>query len=256
MNTELFSLEGRVALVTGASSGIGRTLAAGLAGAGATVVAAARRVERLTALVEEIAAAGGRALAVALDVTDPASVTAAFDAAEAGAGTVDLIVNNAGVADPKHFLGIDDESLDYVMNTNFRGVWQVAREGAGRLVDARMPGSIVNIASILGLGAAPGQSAYCASKGAVVQLTRSLALDLMRHDIRVNAIAPGWFRTEINEEFFRSSEGQDYIRRIPARRLGELPELLGPVLLLASSAGSFVNGAILPVDGAHMVRLV
>jgi NAD(P)-dependent dehydrogenase (short-subunit alcohol dehydrogenase family) len=251
-----FSLEGHTALVTGASSGIGRALALGLSGAGAAVVVAARRSERLAELVGEIEQAGGQALAVAMDVTDRASVAAAYDHAAGHFGTIDVIVNNAGVADPRGFLKIDDASLDFVMDTNFRGVWHVAQEGTRRLVAAGQRGSIINIASVLGLGAQPGQTAYCASKAAVIHFTRSLALDMMRHGIRVNAIAPGWFRTEINAEYFDSPAGSAYVEQMPARRLGRLEELVGPVLLLASDAGSFVNGSVLPVDGAHLARLV
>lgn len=245
-----FSLEGKVALVTGASSGIGRTLAKGLALGGATVVVAARRVERLETLVGEITSANAKAHAVKMDVADRASVDAAFDDAERAVGVIDVVVNNAGVADPKNFLKIDEASRDFVMHTNFNGVWNVAQEAARRMVEAEKPGSIINISSVLGLGVQKGQAAYCASKGAVIQLTRTLAIDLMRHGIRVNAIAPGWFKTEINAEFFESPEGQAYVQTMPARRLGSTEELIGPVILLASEAGSFINGSVLPVDGA------
>lgn len=253
---EAFSLAGRVALVTGASSGIGRCLASALADAGAAVVVAARRVERLQALVHDIEQGGGRALAVFMDVTERASICAAFDAAQREFGVVDVVINNAGVADPKRFLKIDDNSLDRIMSTNFGGVWQVAQEAVSRLVTEDRPGSIINIASVLGLGAQAGYASYCASKGAVVQMTRALALELIGKKIRVNAIAPGWFKTEINDEYFDSPAGRDYIERMPPRRLGQLEELIGPVLLLASDAGSFVNGVILPVDGAHHAALV
>ncbi|WP_299775617.1 glucose 1-dehydrogenase [uncultured Pseudoteredinibacter sp.] len=250
MSLPQFSLEGRNALVTGASSGIGRCLALGLAKAGANIIVAARRQERLAELVQEIEAQGGKALAVSMDVTNKDSIQSAYDQAESTFGTVDVIVNNAGVADAKNFLKIDDESLDFVMDTNFKGVWHVAQEGAKRLVAAEKPGSIINIASVLGITAKYGQSAYCASKGAVVQLSRSMALDLMANNIRVNAIAPGWFKTEINTAYFDSPAGQEYVTRMPAKRLGKLEELVGPVILLASDAGSFITGTVLPVDGA------
>lgn len=253
---EQFSLEGKTALVTGASSGIGHELAKGLAGAGATIVAAARRSERLAQLVEEIRSAGGTAIAASMDVTDLHSIQAAYDSAEATVGAINIIVNNAGVGVPEPFLKTEQEGLDFVMDTNFGGVWHVAQEGARRMVAAGTPGSIINIASILGMGAARGYTAYCASKGAVIQLTRAMALDLMRHRVRVNAIAPGWFMTEMNKEFFQSEPGQTYIQRMPARRLGQVSELLGPVLMLASDAGSFVNGVVLPVDGAHTASLI
>jgi len=250
MNPALFSLENHIALVTGASSGIGHCVAKGLAAAGAKVVVAARRSDKLAELVAEIETAGGQALAVSMDVTDKATIAAAYELAQQQFGVIDIIVNNAGVADAKNFLKVDDESLDFVMNTNFGGVWHVAQEGAKRMVAAKTPGSIINISSVLGLTAKAGQTAYCASKGAVIQLTRSMSLDLMKHNIRVNAIAPGWFKTEINQDYFNSPAGEEYITRMPARRLGQVEELVGPIIMLASAAGSFVTGSVLPVDGA------
>jgi len=255
MANERFSLAGKVALVTGASSGIGYCLAQGLAQAGATIVATARRVDRIEALVRDINGSGGAAIAVPMDVTSAESVRAAFDNAAAQVGLCDIIINNAGVAAPAPFLETDNDSMDDVLNTNFKGIWRVSQEGARRLAEAKRPGSIVNIASILGLATQPGYSAYAASKGAVIQLTRSLANDLGRFSIRVNAVAPGWFETEMSQAFFASDKGQAAIRTMPARRLGQLDELVGPVILLASEAGSFINGVILPVDGAHHTRL-
>lgn len=250
MVLDKFSLAGRTALVTGASSGIGHALANGLAEAGARVVCAARRKDRVAELAAQIMASGGAAAAVAMDVTDKASVIAAYDEAEAAFGTIDVIVNNAGTSSPANFMKMDDAARDFVMNTNFKGVWDVAQEGARRLIAAEKGGSIVNVSSVLGLAVQPGQTAYCASKGATIQLTRAMSVDLMKHGIRVNTLAPGWFRTELNADYFESPAGQDYIRRMPARRLGELEELVGPVILLASDAGSFVNGAVMVVDGA------
>ncbi len=253
MDLNKFSLAGKVALVTGASSGIGNTLAKGLAKAGATVVVAARRTDRLKELVTDITSTGGKAVKVAMDVSDRASVDAAFEKAEALVGTINIVVNNAGIADPKNFMKTDEASRDQIMNTNFNGVWNVAQEGARRMIDHGETGSIINIASVLGFTAQQGQTAYCSSKGAVIQLTRTLALDLMRYGIRVNAIAPGWFKTEINQDYFNTPAGQTYVQQMPARRLGNVKELIGPVVMLASEAGSFVNGAVLPVDGAVSV---
>ena len=250
MNLDIFSLSGRVALVTGASSGIGRILAQGLAAAGACVVAVARRTERLNDLVAEIERSGGRAIAVQGDVTDPESVAKAFDAAENAFGIADVIVSNAGVTEARNFLKIDAAARDAIFDTNLRGVWNVGQEAARRLVGAGKGGSIINVASVLGLAVQPGLASYCSSKGAVIQLTRAMAVDLTRHNIRVNALAPGWFKTELNEAFFDSPAGAERVAQMPARRLGKIEELIGPVIMLASDAGSFVNGSVVVVDGA------
>jgi NAD(P)-dependent dehydrogenase (short-subunit alcohol dehydrogenase family) len=250
VNLDIFSLSGRVALVTGASSGIGRVLAQGLAAAGACVVAVARRTERLNDLVAEIERSGGRAIAVQGDVTDPESVAKAFDAAENAFGIADVIVSNAGVTEARNFLKIDAAARDAIFDTNLRGVWNVGQEAARRLVGAGKGGSIINVASVLGLAVQPGLASYCSSKGAVIQLTRAMAVDLTRHNIRVNALAPGWFKTELNEAFFDSPAGAERVAQMPARRLGKIEELIGPVIMLASDAGSFVNGSVVVVDGA------
>ncbi|MDX1594612.1 MAG: SDR family oxidoreductase [Gammaproteobacteria bacterium] len=255
MDDDRFSLVGRVALVSGASSGLGARFARVLAGAGAAVVLGARRVERLADHAEAIETAGGRALATPLDVTDDASVAAAFDAAEKRFGTVDIAVCNAGIGATASIDESDARDWDEVLEVNLHGVRRVGRECARRLIAAEKPGSIVNVASVLGLLAQPNHAGYAASKAAVIQLTRVMALDLARHGIRVNALAPGYVATEINAAFFASEAGKRYVKRLPARRLGMAEELDGPLLLLASDAGSYVNGAVLVVDGAHSAKL-
>lgn len=249
-----FDLHGRVALVTGASSGFGEHFVRVLTAAGAQVVAGARREDRLHKLVAEVGA--GRALAVAMDVTDAASVTAAFAAAEARFGTVDLLVNNAGVAAPGLLHKTAEPDWDWVVDTNLKGAWLVAAEAARRLLAAGKGGAIVNIASVLGMATSRGHGIYSATKAGVIQLTKHMALELAGKGIRVNAICPGYFKTEMNDEYFDSAAGQQYIAATPGGRLGRMEEIDGPLLLLASDAGSFINGALLPVDGGHLVMSI
>ena len=249
---DLFDLHGRHALVTGASSGLGRHFAGTLARAGARVSLAARRAEALADTVAAVEAGGGQTLATVMDVTERASVAAAFAAAEARFGRVDILVNNAGIAAPAAALDLAEADWDAVLDTNLKGVFLAAQEGARRMA-ATGGGSIVNIASILGLRVAGGVAAYAASKAGVVQLTKSLALEWARHGIRVNAIAPGYVETEMNAEFFASDAGRAMIRRVPQRRLGRAQDLDGALLLLASEAGRYMTGSVVAVDGGHLV---
>jgi NAD(P)-dependent dehydrogenase (short-subunit alcohol dehydrogenase family) len=255
MPNELFSLAGKTALVTGASSGLGRHFAQVLAAAGARVALAARRIDRLQALEAEIEAGGGSAKAVALDVTDRASVARAFEEVEAALGPVSILVNNAGVPSGSFFAKTSEEEWRKVMAVNLDGVFRVGQEAARRMAVKGAGGSIINIASILGFGAIKSLSAYAASKAAVVSLTKSMALELARNRIRVNAIAPGYFSTEINAGFFESEAGKRLLSRVPMGRVGELAELDGPLLLLASDAGAFMTGSVITVDGGHLLAM-
>lgn len=252
MTAALFDLPGRPALVTGASSGLGRHFALTLARAGAKVALAARRVDRLEAVRREIEVAGGEAVALSLDVTDAGSVAAAVDAAAARLGPLRVLVNNAGVAVTRGVLEASEADWDGVIATNLKGAWLVAQAAARHMAAHKEGGSIVNIASITGMRVAGGVSAYAASKAGLLQLTGALALELARHRIRVNAIAPGYIETELNREFVASSAGEALVRRIPQRRLGRAGELDGALLLLASDAGSYMTGSTLVVDGGHL----
>ncbi|HEY0913636.1 MAG TPA: SDR family oxidoreductase [Solimonas sp.] len=251
MSPELFSLKGRRALVTGASSGFGQHFARVLARAGAEVAVAARRADRLSALVEQITAEGGRALALSMDVTARDSVQAAFDELAARWGAADIVVNNAGVGANARALDCDDAEWGAVLDTNLRGAWMVAQEAARRMVAAQRGGSIINITSILASRVGVALSPYCASKAGLAHLTRALALEWARHGIRVNSIAPGYFSTEINADYLASEGGEKLRARVPFRRFGQYPDLDGPLLLLASDAGRYMSGAEIVVDGAH-----
>ncbi|MDP6574170.1 MAG: SDR family oxidoreductase [Rhodospirillales bacterium] len=250
---DLFRLDGRTVLVTGASGGLGRHFALVLAKAGASVAVAARRVELLADVAAEITAAGGTAAAVALDVTDGASIKAAFDDAERALGPIDVLINNAGVALTKPALETDEADWDHVLDTNLKGAWMVAREAARRMADTG-GGTIINLGSIVAERVAGGLSAYAASKAGLIQLTRVLAVELARHSIRVNALAPGYIETDINRDYFATDAGQRTIKRIPQRRVGRLGDLDGPLLLLASEASAFMTGSVITVDGGHTVN--
>jgi NAD(P)-dependent dehydrogenase (short-subunit alcohol dehydrogenase family) len=250
---DLFGLGGRHALVTGASSGLGRHFANVLSAAGAKVTVGARREAALAQTVEAIHALGGQAQAVRMDVTDAGSIEQAFAQAEDKFGPVGILVNNAGVTVTRAALDVTETDWASVVDTNLKGAWLVAQHAARRMIHHNAGGSIVNIASILGLRVAGGVTPYAISKAGVVQMTKALALEWARHRIRVNALAPGYIETELNDAFFDSDAGKALIRRIPQRRLGEARELDGPLLLLASEAGSYMTGSVIAVDGGHLV---
>ena len=247
-------LSGKTALVTGASSGLGHHFAQSLAASGASVVVAARRTERLTGLVEAIQSKGGKALALRCDVTDVASVADCVSEAVQCTGGIDILVNNAGIADPAPALETTEAQWNAVIDTNLNGAWHVAQHVARSMVAGQRKGSIINIASILGLRVATSLPAYVAAKAGLIHLTKALALEWARANIRVNAIAPGYILTEINQEWFSTEGGQAAIKRIPQRRIGTPADLDGPLLLLASDASSYMTGSIIVADGGHAVN--
>jgi NAD(P)-dependent dehydrogenase (short-subunit alcohol dehydrogenase family) len=253
---DLFNLQGRVALVTGASSGLGVQLARALADNGASVALVARRAERLKAVKDEIEANGGRATAIAADVTDRAAMARAFDAAEKAFGTVTILVNNAGIAQaPMRAVEVPPEEWRKVLGLDLDAVFYNAQEAARRMLAAKKPGAIINISSVLGLGVAKGVAAYAVAKAAVIQTTKALALELAFKGVRVNAIAPGWFVTEINDDYLNGEAGAAIKRDIPMGRFGKDGDLDGALLLLASDAGSYITGATLVVDGGQVVQI-
>jgi len=254
MATNRFDVKGKVALVTGASSGLGDNFARVLAAEGATVVAAARRTDRLEKLVADVAKAGGKAFAITMDVSDPASVEKGIASVVSQAGAPDIVVNNAGVAQAKPSIELTEADWRGVLDTNLDGVWRVATHSARAMVAAKKGGSIINIASVLGLRVATQLLAYATAKAAVVQMTEALALEWARHGIRVNAIAPGYIETEMNRGFFNTEAGQAVVKRVPQRRIGDPSVLDGALLLLASGAGSYMTGSTVVVDGGHVVN--
>jgi NAD(P)-dependent dehydrogenase (short-subunit alcohol dehydrogenase family) len=244
----MFDMTGKRVLITGASSGFGAHFAQALAERGADLVLAARRVEKLERTAERVRALGRDAVVVPMDVTDPASVEAAF----AQMPALDVVINNAGISRDGATDTISEEDWNMVVDTNLNGVWAVSKFAIQQWRRDGRPGNIINIASVLGLRVGAMLSPYTASKAAVVQLTKSIALDYARYQIRCNAICPGYFETDINREFFQGPHGEKLIKRIPFRRLGQLDELVGPLLLLASDASAYMSGAAIPVDGAHL----
>src|ERR1700755_106729 len=253
--SELFSLHGRVALVTGASSGLGTQFARALADNGASVALVARRADRLVALRDEIGAKGGRAGAIEGDGTDRAAMARAFDTAEAAFGTVTVLVNNAGIAHSGRATDIPAEEWRKILSVDLDAVFFNAQEAARRMLASKAQGAIINIASVLGLAVAKGVVAYATAKAGVVQLTKALANELAFKGVRVNAIAPGWFVTDINRDYLSSEQGKKLTRDIPVGRFGQDGDLDGALLLLVSDAGSYIAGATIVCDGGQMVAL-
>jgi NAD(P)-dependent dehydrogenase (short-subunit alcohol dehydrogenase family) len=248
-----FDLGGRVAMVTGASSGLGKRFARTLAENGAKVVLAARRTERLQTLRGEIEAAGGQASVVALDVTDVASIRAAVDTAETQAGPIDILVNNSGVSTTQKLIDVTPEDYDFVLNTNTRGAFFVAQEVGKRMIERGRtqpdrPARIINVASLAAVKALAMIGIYCMSKAAVAQMTKAMAIEWGRFGINVNAICPGYISTELNEHHWDTEAGRKLIAMTPRKRLGQPEDLDGLLLLLASEQSSFMNGSVISID--------
>jgi 3-oxoacyl-[acyl-carrier protein] reductase len=251
---ELFDLKGRVALVTGASGGLGLRFAQVLAANGASVALVARRADRLKEARTMIERAGGKAIAVEADVLDRVAMKRAFDAAEQALGTVTCLINNAGVAHSTRAVDLTEEEWRRIVGTNLDAVFFWAQEGARRMLAAKKKGAIVNIASVLGFGVSKGTIAYATAKAGVIQMTKALGLELAFRGVRVNAIAPGWFVTDINRDYL-TGPGAGLTREIPVGRFGQDGDLDGALLLLASEAGSYIAGTTIVCDGGQMVAL-
>ena len=257
----IIDLSGRVALVTGASSGLGTQFAKTLAKAGAGVVLAGRRIERLKSLRAEIEAEGGDAHVVELDVTDHDSIKAAVAHAETEMGTLDILINNSGVSTTQKLTDITPEDYDYIFDTNTKGAFFVAQEVGKRML-ARAKGAapgtftggrIVNIASMAGLKVLGQIGVYCMSKAAVIHMTRSMALEWGKHGINVNAICPGYIDTEINHHHWQTEQGQKLISMLPRKRVGQPQDLDALLMLLASDQSHFINGAVVSADDGFAV---
>ncbi len=246
--TTPFVLDGKVAFVTGASSGLGRRFALTLAKAGAKVAIAARRAEKLEELANEIAQFDGRAMPVTCDVTDMDSITAAVGAAETELGPVSILINNSGVAAQKKIVDTDEGDYDFVMDTNVKGAYFVAKAVAQSMIRHQIPGRVINIASVAGLRVLRQLSVYCMSKAAVVQMTKAMAVEWARHGINVNAICPGYIETEMNSDFWQTDEGMRMIKGLPRQRVGDPGDLDGLILMLSADDSRFINGAVITAD--------
>lgn len=252
--TDLFDIREEVILITGASQGLGRQFARLLAGRGASVVLAARQIGKLQTLEAEIREAGGRAVAVQMDVTDTASIAAALDAAEQKAGPVTVLINNAGIAIEKLAVAQTEADWDAVIGANLKGAYFAATEVARRMIARGQGGNVVNIASVLGLGVLKAVSPYAISKAGIIQATRALALELAPNGIRVNALAPGYIDTDINRDFWLTPAGERLTKKIPQRRVGQESDLDGAILLLASKASAYMTGSTITVDGGFLLN--
>lgn len=246
-----FDLSGKVALITGASSGLGKHFAKTLSSNGAKTILAARRVEKMEKLQSELE---NDSFIVNLDVTSKESVNSLKEEIENTIGQLDIVINNAGISDPVRFKDISEDSWLSILETNLNGAFRIAKMATDIMLKNKDGGSIINIASILAERVGLNLASYASAKAALVQLTKSMALELARSNIRVNALAPGYILTEINQDFFDTEEGQGYVSKIPMKRLGLESELDGALLLLASDASSFMTGSVITVDGGHVIN--
>tara|TARA_B100001123_G_scaffold117323_1_gene136563 strand:+ start:156 stop:920 length:765 start_codon:yes stop_codon:yes gene_type:complete len=246
-----FNLSGKVALITGASSGLGKHFAKTLSSNGAKTILAARRVEKMEKFQGELK---NKSFIVDLDVTSKESVNNLKEKIENTIGQLDIVINNAGISDPVKFKDISEDSWLSILETNLNGAFRIAKMATDIMLKNKNGGSIINIASILAERVGLNLASYASAKAALVQLTKSMALELARSNIRVNALAPGYILTEINQDFFDTKEGQGYINKIPMKRLGFESELDGALLLLASDASSFMTGSVITVDGGHVIN--
>ena len=253
MVMDRFRVDGKLALVTGAGTGLGRQFAETLAEAGATVALAARRREKLEETAAAIEAAGGKALCLDLDVTSRESIVRCLTELNERAGVADILVNNAGIARQAFATDMSESDCNDVIDTNLSGVFRMAQVGAQAMIKAGKRGSIINIGSILGMRVSKALASYIAAKAGVLHLTKALALEFSRYGIRVNAIAPGYFVTEMNQAEFDAGGSELVKKQVPMGRVGDLPEIGGPLLLLASDAGSYMTGSVVAVDGGHLI---
>ena len=254
MNLPYFDLTGKVAIITGGATGIGRGIAEGLADAGAAIVLAARRLEKCDMACKEIAErAGVRTFPCRCDITDRQQVATLVDDAAAEFGHIDILVNNSGTGgSEKPILKMTDEDWNRVIDTNLKGAFLLSQAVVGKMVEQGQGGKIINVASIGALIGWPNMSAYCASKGGCLQLTKSMALEWVRYNIQVNAILPGYFETPMNKDFFLTEAGARAIKSsIPMKRIAQIEEIKGVAILLASQGSSFMTGSSVVVDGGH-----
>lgn len=251
---DLFNLDGKHVMVTGASSGLGHHFAGVLAAAGAAVSLGARRLDAIQSRAGDIRSSGGKAMAATLDVCDPDSARAFIEAAETALGPIHVLINNAGIqAGAKTYMMIDEEDWDSVLNTNLKSAWMMAKLYTERVVANKLgSGNIINISSITDTRTIKGQFPYAVSKGGMTRMTEVLALEAPRYGIRVNAISPGYILTDVSRELLESEQAPEFVKGIPLRRFGNFEDLDGPLLLLASDASRYMNGSIVVVDGGHI----